>query len=110
MTIIRSFVFCSGGVAVWIAEREDAKVALTLEYGKRFDKLKIDSTDAVHSDSEACWHESPESAVAELFEGATRKRPASYPQQIPQERLGGARINYCLSHRATHVASLQVAL
>jgi hypothetical protein len=73
MKLVRTFVFCSEGVAVWIAQREDAKFALTLDYGKRFDKLKIDSADAVHSDSEACWHESPESAMAELLEAATRK-------------------------------------
>jgi hypothetical protein len=51
--IVRPFVFCPEeyGVAVWIAERDDAKVALTLEDGKTFDRLEIDSADAVHGDS-----------------------------------------------------------
>jgi hypothetical protein len=79
MTIVRSFVFPYRGVGFWIAEREDAKVALTLDYGKRFEKLKIDSADAVRSGSEACWHESPESAVAELLEVTTRKRAQYTP-------------------------------
>ena len=35
MKIVRTFAFRSSGVAVWIAEREDAKVALTLDYAHR---------------------------------------------------------------------------
>ena len=86
MKIVRAYRFCDkgSGIAVWVAQRQDSKVALTPDFGKRFDESNIDSAAAVRSDSEQCWHDSPEAALAELLEAATRTRPHHTPQTAPQ--------------------------